>query len=167
MSATGSSVGHELDAPPWKRVELTLMATSRAIRRAYDGRLAPLGLNLSQASLLAFLDEHGPTTQTSAAHALAMGRAAAGSIIDGLQRDGFVERVSDPNDRRVWLVRLSSSGTRLIPAITSIDEALRGELRAGITKAERHALAQALVALQANLTRVLETLPEKSEAARQ
>jgi hypothetical protein len=31
---------HELDAPPWQRVETTLMATARLIRDAYDARFA-------------------------------------------------------------------------------------------------------------------------------
>ena len=55
---------HELDAPPWLRVESTLMATARAIRVAYDQRLAVYELNLSQASVLAYLNESGPLTQT-------------------------------------------------------------------------------------------------------
>ena len=44
---------HELDAPPWRRVESTLMATARAIRQAYAQRLRPLDLNLSQALQIA------------------------------------------------------------------------------------------------------------------
>ncbi len=53
-------VQHELDAPPWRRFESTLMATSRQIRRAYDGRLEKVDLNLSEACLLAYVVEHGP-----------------------------------------------------------------------------------------------------------
>ena len=54
---------HELDSPPWLRVESTIMATARAIRQAYDARFRDLGLNLSEASLLAFVAEAGPFTQ--------------------------------------------------------------------------------------------------------
>jgi hypothetical protein len=32
---------HELDSPPWLRVESTLMATARLVRTAFDARLAP------------------------------------------------------------------------------------------------------------------------------
>ena len=38
-----TSPSHELDAPPWLRVETTLMGAAQAIRNAYDVRLAPLG----------------------------------------------------------------------------------------------------------------------------
>ena len=33
---------HELDSPPWLRVESTLMATARLVRTAFDARLEPL-----------------------------------------------------------------------------------------------------------------------------
>ncbi|HRE03809.1 MAG TPA: hypothetical protein PLV68_21110, partial [Ilumatobacteraceae bacterium] len=64
---------HELDAPPWSRVESTLMSTARALREAYDTQFAPLGLNLTQASLLAYLREFGPVTQTKCADHLRLG----------------------------------------------------------------------------------------------
>ena len=55
---------HELDAPPWLRVESTLMATARLVRDAFDCRLASLDLNLTQASLLGYVAEFGAATQT-------------------------------------------------------------------------------------------------------
>jgi hypothetical protein len=72
------SVDHELDAPPWRRFEATLMATSKLLRRAYDTRLADIGLNLSEACLLAYVVEHGPLTQTQVAERIGMGRARPG-----------------------------------------------------------------------------------------
>jgi hypothetical protein len=40
------------------------MATANAIRSAYDQRLAPLGLTLSVASLLSYIRDFGPVSQT-------------------------------------------------------------------------------------------------------
>jgi len=39
---------HELDSPPWLRVESTLMATARLLRVAFDARLAALMQHASQ-----------------------------------------------------------------------------------------------------------------------
>ena len=64
---------HELDAPPWQRVESTLMATARLIREAYDARFATLDLNLTQASILVYVAEFGPITQTKIADHLGIG----------------------------------------------------------------------------------------------
>jgi DNA-binding MarR family transcriptional regulator len=150
-----SAATHELDAPPWQRVESTLMSTARTIRLAYERRLAPLELNLSQASLLAFVHETAPLTQAQLADALGLGRPATGSVIDSLERRGLVERQPDPKDRRAWRVAVTSAGERLVGPIGEVDETLRRELRAGIPRAERQRLAQVLLRLQANLSDVL------------
>lgn len=146
-----STSSHELDAPPWLRVELTLMATARAIRQAYDRRLGGVGVNLSEASLLAFVSESGPVSQTRLAERLGLGRAATGAAVDRLEAAGLVERQPDPDDRRVWLVTSTPSGDETIERVNGIDQELRAELRAGITREERQALAKTLVRLQENL----------------
>lgn len=146
---------HELDAPPWQRVESTLMATSRAIRDAYDARFADLKLNLTQASLLVFLHESGPLRQTQIAQRLGQGRAAAGATIDLLENRGLVTRHADPDDRRAWLVNVTTAGKELVEPINEIDRVLRAELRHDISRSERQQLAKLLLRLQSNLARVL------------
>jgi DNA-binding MarR family transcriptional regulator len=152
--ATDASSGdpsHELDAPPWLRVESTLIGAAQAIRDAYDVRLAPLGLTLSLASLLCYIAEFGPVSQTRAAEHLGQGRAATGVQVDRLQSLGYIERRPDPDDRRVWMVAATDSGRALAGDVAAVDEVLRSELRSGITRAERQQLAAVLVRLQRNL----------------
>ena len=147
---TGSP-GHELDAPPWLRVETTLIGAAQAIRTAYDARLAPLGLTLSLASLLAYVADFGPVNQTRAAEHLGQGRAATGAQVDRLEQLGYVERLPDPDDRRVWKLAITASGRALVDRVTEVDGVLRAELRSGISRAERQQLAAVLVRLQRNL----------------
>ncbi|MDG1086310.1 MAG: hypothetical protein P8P20_01115, partial [Acidimicrobiales bacterium] len=66
---------HALNAPPWQRIETTMMSTARDIRLAYDNCFEPLNLNLSQASLVGYIAENGPMNQTQLAAALVLGRA--------------------------------------------------------------------------------------------
>jgi len=143
--------GHELDASPWMRVESTLMATAGLMRETYDRALEPLGLNLTEASLLAYVVESGPLKQTSIADHLGIGRAAAGNVIDRLQKRHLVERRSDDTDRRVWLVAPTATGRDLAAEITAVDVRLRHDLRLGIDRHERQMLATLLVRLQRNL----------------
>lgn len=150
---------HELDAPPWLRVESTIMATARAIRQAYDATFADLGLNLSEASLLAFVEEAGPHTQTRLAERLGLGRAATGSVIDALEKRSFVERQPDPDDRRVWLVDVTAAGKEMVEVISQRDTVLRKELRAGLSREDRQRLAEVLVHLGNNLAGILAEEP--------
>lgn len=143
--------GHELDASPWMRVESTLMATAGLMRDTYDRALEPLGLNLTDASLLAYVAEAGPMKQTAIADHLGIGRAAAGNVIDRLQKRSLVERRADENDRRVWLVAPTATGKEVAAEIDVVDVDLRHKLRLGIDRHERQMLATLLVRLQRNL----------------
>ncbi len=147
---------HELDAPPWLRVEATLMSAARGIRRAYDLRLTELGLNLSEASLLAYAAESGPLMQAELAKQLGVGKAAMGSLVDALESQGLVERRPKPSDRRVWLVSITGAGERKADQIARIDERLRAELRQGISRKERRELNQLLTRLGENIRKVID-----------
>ena len=146
---------HELDAPPWLRVESTIMATARAIRQSYDQRFNDLDLNLSEASLLAYVAEHGALTQTQIAKSLGLGRAATGALIDVLEDRALVQRQTNPDDRRVWLVEITIAGKELVEEVYVRDQILRKQLRNGITRQERQQLAAVLVRLGNNLASVL------------
>ena len=146
---------HELDAPPWLRVESTIMATARAIRQSYDQRFSDLDLNLSEASVLAYVAEHGALSQTQIAKSLGLGRAATGALIDVLEDRALVQRQTNPDDRRVWLVEITIAGKELVEEVYVRDQILRKQLRNGITRQERQQLAAVLVRLGNNLASVL------------
>ncbi len=139
-----------LNSPPWLRVETTMLETARDIRLAYDRRFESLDLNLTQASLVGYIAENGPMNQTQLASALVLGRAATGSLVDQLEARGLVERVPDPDDRRVWLVENTKAGAKVAARVIEVDEQLRKQIRKGITKAERQQLAELLLKMSAN-----------------
>jgi MarR family transcriptional regulator, transcriptional regulator for hemolysin len=142
--------GHELDAPPWSRVEGTLLSTARAVRRAYDAALAKAGVNLSEASVLAHLQDSGALTQTDLARRIGTGRARMGAWIDGLVEKGAVVREPDPNDRRVWMVALTPAGHTLWAETARIDRSIRRVLRDGTTEEDRARLDALLTVINRN-----------------
>lgn len=127
------------------------MAAARQIRCLYDLRFSELELNLSQASLLAYVSEFGANTQTALAERMGLGRAATGTMIDQLEGRGLLERKPDPEDRRVWLIAVTSTGMKLVKRIGAIDGVVRDQLRTGISRQERQQLASVLVRIQQNL----------------
>lgn len=142
--------GHELDAPPWSRVEGTLLSTARAVRRAYDAALAELGVNLSEASVLAHVRDGGALTQTELARRIGTGRARMGAWIDGLVDKGAVAREADPNDRRVWNVVLTPAGEALWARTVEVDRSIRKVLRDGTTAEDRARLDALLTRINHN-----------------
>jgi DNA-binding MarR family transcriptional regulator len=145
-----------LAAPARRTIETVLMATSRAMRRAYDARLAGLDLKLSEAFLLGHVHRHGPLTQTQLAEGLGIGRAATGSLVDALERKGLVERSADAGDRRVWLVATTERAGPVVSELATVDVALRDQLWTGISRAERNQLTEILGRLEGNLAAILD-----------
>lgn len=127
------------------------MATARQLRCLYDEEFAEVGLNLSQASLLAYVADFGANTQTALAERMALGRAATGTMIDQMEARGLLERLPDPEDRRVWLIGVTSEGRGLVDRISQIDAVVRDGLRVGISRQDRQHLASVLVRLQENI----------------
>ena len=156
---------HALNAPPWQRIETTMMSTARDIRLAYDNCFEPLNLNLSQASLVGYIAENGPMNQTQLAAALVLGRAATGSLVDQLEKRGLVQRAPDPDDRRVWLVENTAHGADVAVEIVSIDEQLRKRVRVGITREERHQLADLLLRMSANAVAAVDETKTQSKTS--
>jgi MarR family transcriptional regulator for hemolysin len=126
------------------------MSTARAVRRAYDGAFARIGVNLSEASVLAHLQNSGPLTQTELARCIGTGRARMGAWIDGLEAKGAVVRQADPQDRRVWNVALSPAGRKLWAETARIDKMIRRQLRAGTSEDDRAVLDALLMRIHQN-----------------
>ncbi len=145
----------KLGALPHQTADSLVMATSRALRRAYDNRLAGIGLKVSEAYLLAHVHRHGPMTQTQLAEGLGLGRAATGALVDVLERKGLVERSADAADRRVWLVATTERAGPVADEAAAIDIALRDQVWTGISRTERRQLAEILRRLQDNLGAIL------------
>ena len=63
-----------------------------------------VGLNATDAECLDYLMEMGPSTAGALAKATRLTTGAVTTMIDRLERDGFVKRSADPNDRRKVIV---------------------------------------------------------------
>src|SRR5581483_8218309 len=97
----------------------------------------------------------GPLTQVELATRIGTGRANVGLLIDSLERKGHVVRASNPNDRRVWLIQLTDQGQAVWERTAEIDRAIRYQLRAGTTAAERDQLDSLLTRTHANAEVIL------------
>jgi DNA-binding MarR family transcriptional regulator len=88
------------------RVELAFLIShvTRMLRRRFDIDMAPLELTRAQWRAMLYVFRLSNPTQTELAEILELGRASVGSLIDQLERSGYVSRVADSDDRRVWRI---------------------------------------------------------------
>ncbi|APV50694.1 hypothetical protein BWI17_13980 [Betaproteobacteria bacterium GR16-43] len=70
------------------------------------------GITGVQFNVLMILDDYRGRAfrQHELAEILVVNRASAGSVIDRMQRAGWIERAADPQDRRAQLVSLAAAG---------------------------------------------------------
>jgi DNA-binding MarR family transcriptional regulator len=61
-------------------------------------------------SALLHLAYHGPVTQGRLGEASGLSRSGAGAMVQRLEEHGYVQRSTDPHDRRLRLVVLSDAG---------------------------------------------------------
>jgi MarR family transcriptional regulator, transcriptional regulator for hemolysin len=135
---------------PTAYAERVVLTAGRALRNAFDTRLKRLDLNMTEAALLATLRRFGPLTQRELAELLYVGRAAAGQFVDRLEARGLVQRDTDPDDRRVWIVSTTKQGTPISIEAFDIYFKTAADLTRGLTDAQRERLIQLVLAVQAN-----------------
>jgi DNA-binding MarR family transcriptional regulator len=101
---------------------LTYISTVDPLRAALDADLQPHGLTLGDYEVLAFLSEHDDhrMRMTELAGLLRLSPSGLTRRIDGLVRQGYVERVSCPSDRRVAYSSLTDAGFARLKEIAPV-----------------------------------------------
>ncbi|MFA4843026.1 MAG: MarR family transcriptional regulator [Candidatus Omnitrophota bacterium] len=74
-------------------------------------------ITMPQFIILNFLERQGESRMTDLAKFMSVTTAAMTGLIDRLVRDGYVERVEDPDDRRIIKVRATAKGSALVRKI--------------------------------------------------
>jgi len=154
MSENNMLSDQEMKSPPFYRVEWAIMLAARDIRQTFDLVFSDFDLNLSEVALMALITEHGPLSQSALAKSLGMGRASLGTLVDGLEKRNLVERKENPQDKRVWLIELTTTGKEISVELEDRDRSLRGIFREGVGRDERQNLAETLEQLRRNLRTV-------------
>jgi MarR family transcriptional regulator for hemolysin len=114
---------------------------SRRWRTRLDERLRHLGLTQARWQALFQLEKSGPLPQRQLAELLNIEGPTLVRLLDGLERQGLIERQPVKEDRRVRLVRLTPEAQPLLAEINQIAAELRRELLVGLNAA---ALAAAM-----------------------
>lgn len=93
---------------------------ARALARCFDEALRPTGLTSGQFSLLMSLNRPEPPTVGAIAALLGMDRTTLTANLKPLEREGLVESMVDPADRRGRLLVLTVRGKKKLKAALPI-----------------------------------------------
>jgi DNA-binding MarR family transcriptional regulator len=90
----------------------------------------------------------GPRTPAELADAAGVTRATMTGLVDTLERDGFVTREPDPDDRRMMSVRLTAKAEKFLQDFLPGHFKVTGAIMSTLTEAERKTLVRLLVKIQ-------------------
>ncbi|BBZ59085.1 MarR family winged helix-turn-helix transcriptional regulator [Mycolicibacterium monacense] len=94
---------------------LALFRTATAFERAHVTELVPHDLNISQLNILTVLDRASePLTMGALGQEVSVLPANLTGVVDGLARRGYVERITNPDDRRSFLIRIGRPGRNFL-----------------------------------------------------
>jgi MarR family transcriptional regulator for hemolysin len=116
-----------------ERFSSALHGTARTWRLALDKRLKNLGVGQSGWMTIAMAAKSAePLSQRALADQVGVEGPSMVSMLDRLERDGFVVRTASPLDRRVKLVQLTDAGRKVFDEVKLEADAMRAALLDGV-----------------------------------
>ena len=100
-----------------------------------------------QRELLEAVRSHAPATLKQVAAQVGRGEPAVSRAIDSLVRTGFVDRTSDPDNRRRLALRLTQEGSQFLDQPPAADHGLEARL-AKLAQSELRALERGIEILE-------------------
>ena len=105
--------------PPFKPEDcncFVVRSAARHVTQLYDQFLAPVGLHVTQFSILAKLKRLGPMTINGMAKEMVMDRTTLGRNVLPLERDGLIKIEASATDGRAKELHLTKAGEKRLLA---------------------------------------------------
>jgi len=131
---------------------MNLVLTADLLERRIAGLLQPFDLSPATGLVLSILaDSATPVSPTRIADRLIISRASVTSLLDSLEKRGFVKRQPHPSDRRMLSVELTDSGRQVANQFRPIVHQQQKVWLNALNEKEQEQLIQMLHRLQATL----------------
>ncbi|MCJ8162946.1 MarR family winged helix-turn-helix transcriptional regulator [Acinetobacter zhairhuonensis] len=149
------SEANKRQLPDIESIELCFMALSLATYIDADcaEQLAVHGLSEGRFILLFLLDaaEDGIAPK-DLAEQVGITRPTVTGLVDGLEREGLVERHADPEDRRALKIQLTAKGKSIAKNVFEQHSRWIAKIFGNLTSQERQQFTQLLTKVSNNLT---------------
>ncbi len=96
---------------------------SRELKKQFDEYLSEINLTASGwCVLLCVIENNEKITQREIADILCLETPTVTRILDNLQKNGFIERIPHPDDRRCFIIKLTEKGKNIEEKLYSYGE---------------------------------------------
>ncbi|MHC3469337.1 MarR family winged helix-turn-helix transcriptional regulator [Streptomyces sp. 7R007] len=130
-----------------------LYETTHQLRRFVEERLRAGGASVARLRALRMLARaEQPLRMRDLSEMTGVAARTTTSIVDSLERDGLVERVRHPHDRRAFLLRLTEAGVRCHRKAEEVDRLALAEATAALGEEDRAELRRLLARIRTATT---------------
>ncbi len=142
-------------SPKATETAMNLARTSDLLLRLIATLLQPFDLTPSSGLVLGILADVGePLPPNKIAERLIISRASVTSLIDSLERRGYVRRAPHSTDRRMLLIELTDSGRKVAHDFRVVVHQQEKEWMSALTENEQTQLIDLLHRLQGSLNEI-------------
>lgn len=130
-----------------------LHKASRQISVYLEERTREVGLSPLEGHVLTYLRSYAPTPIGDLVQVFGIKQSTFTSLLDRLEKAGYVRREINPQDRRSFLIHVSDEGRELAARLNQCLEALEEEIRGRLGARDMKGF-QAVMAAVEEVTRV-------------
>ena len=134
-----------------KGIGYWVLSAANLLERAANEELAAHGITYRQAQVLGTLACYGEISQADLAERILVEPSTVVRILDRMERDGWIERVPSPTDRRVKLLRMTANVEPVWETIQQAGKRIRERITQGLGKQQVEGLIQTMEVICGNL----------------
>jgi MarR family transcriptional regulator for hemolysin len=132
---------------------IVLSDVARHMRTYSDQVARKHGMTRAQWIILSRLERQPNLSQSELSVLAEVTPITVARLVDRLEAQGLVERCSDPDDRRIWRLRVTPAAATMLAEIKQFRAKLYRLMTEGVDPAELEALASALSRMKENVSR--------------
>jgi len=140
----------------------TAITTLKALS---NERVLKVGLSMAQLNILYTLKRCGEMPMSRLAEMLNVSLSNATGLIDRIEERGLVERTRVPEDRRIVLIRVTSSGEQLLKELDILSDDLLRSVLGRLSASELTAVGTAFASIRDALIEAAGGVPDRHAAS--
>ena len=145
---------------PERNIGFLLHDVSRMLRARFDARAQALGLTRAQWRVLVHVAPRQGIRQKQLAEILELDTVTLCRHIDRLEGAGWLERRSDPDDRRAWQLFLTDKARPTLDRMEELAVATQDEALQNLRQADREHLVRLLISVKDAMTGLDDSVAE-------
>lgn len=129
--------------------------TAKKMKWAFSQELASKGIDITvdQWIILDTLSKYGNMSQLELSQKTQKDPPTVTRILDLLQKKEIVERTSDKNDRRRFLISLTKDGKKIVKRIQPLSQVFRSKCYEGLSQTQIELIKKSLETISDNLNK--------------